>query len=257
MENLYRYFLHLGYNGSDFHGWQAQKNSHTIQEELEKALCILSGSSKIQLTGAGRTDTGVHAREYYAHFDLGVLLEHDNLHQLAYKLNHLLPDSIAIYDIFRVNSDIHARFSALYRTYRYYICRNYDPFAVGISYRYTIALDIDLMNQAASLILAHKDFTCFTKTGADTSNNICIVTVSRWYEQNNFLIYETTANRFLRNMVRAMVGTLLDVGRKKITISEFQQILEHGSRSDAGRSVPACGLFLEKIEYPEDLRLLQ
>ena len=168
---------------------------------------------------------------------------------MVYRLNSILPDSIAIFNAFRVKDDAHARFSALSRTYQYFICRDYDPFAVGFSYRLTVPLNIDLMNEAASLIMQYSDFTCFAKSGAQTKTNNCLVTVSEWVIRNNYLIYRTKANRFLRNMVRAMVGTLLDVGKGKLSIDEFRLILENGTRSDAGQSVPACGLFLEDIEY--------
>ncbi len=254
MENN-RYFLHLAYNGSTFHGWQAQKNAHSVQEEIENGLFHILGNKKIQLTGAGRTDTGVHARNYYAHFNSELLLKKEELKQLAYRLNHILPDSIAIYEAFHVKDDVHARFSALSRTYNYFICRDFDPFAVGFSHRLTIPLNIDLMNEASSLIMQYSDFTCFAKSGAQTKTNNCVVAVSEWIIRDNYLIYRTKANRFLRNMVRAMVGTLIDIGKGKLSIDEFKVILERGTRSDAGQSVPACGLFLEDIEYPKNIRM--
>lgn len=249
----HRYFLHLAYNGSTFHGWQAQKNAHSVQEEIENSLFLILRNQEIKLTGAGRTDTGVHARNYYAHFNTELLLDEEYLKQLVYRLNHILPDSIAIYNAFRVNDEEHARFSAVSRTYQYFICRDYDPFSVGYSYRLTIPLNIDLMNEAASLIMQYSDFTCFTKNGAQTKTNNCLVTVSEWIVRDNYLIYRTKANRFLRNMVRAMVGTLLNVGKGKLSIEDFRSILENGTRSDAGQSVPACGLFLEDIEYPSTI----
>lgn len=251
-----RYFIEMAYNGATFHGWQSQNNAVTVQSETEKALSLLL-HSKTGITGAGRTDTGVHARRYYAHFDYDSPLDELTLQNIAYRMNHLLPQSIAIYKIFRVQDDLHARFSALSRTYKYYICRNHDPFALGFSYRLTIPLNIELMNQAATELLRYKDFTCFTKSGTQNSTNICSVFESFWEEQGNFLIYTTKANRFLRNMVRAMVGTLIDVGKNKLTMDDFRHILMNGTRSDAGQSVPACGLFLEDIEYPEFAQLKQ
>lgn len=248
----YRYFLKLSYNGSYFHGWQSQLNAHTVQQELENCLSMLL-QQDIQVVGAGRTDTGVHARLYYAHFSVQNPISIDRLENLKYKLNSVLPSSIAIKDVFPVKEDAHARFSALSRMYKYYVCRDYDPFLVGLSYRYTMPLNLDLMNQAAEMINDYTDFTCFTKSGTQTATNNCIVYESKWVESGNLLIYETRANRFLRNMVRAMVGTLLEVGRERITISEFTKILESGTRSDAGQSVPACGLFLEDVEYPESI----
>lgn len=250
-----RYFLKLAYNGSSFHGWQVQQNAHSVQQEIEHALFCLSGNKPVSVTGAGRTDTGVHARCYYAHFEYDEHLDHEKLKQLVYRLNHLLPDSVAVYDAFKVHPDAHARFSALSRTYRYYICRNYDPFSTGLSWRLTIPLDIEKMNTAASMIMQYTDFTCFAKTGTQTKTNNCIVSESKWYEKDNFLIFETTANRFLRNMVRAMVGTLVEIGKGKLSLDDFRVILEKGSRSDAGQSVPACGLFLEEIAYPPEIRV--
>lgn len=252
----YRYFIKIAYNGSQYHGWQIQKNAHTVQQEIEEALYCILGRKQIPLTGSGRTDTGVHAKQYYAHFNYDLLLSDAELDQLVYRLNHLTPDSIAIYEAFLVNPLAHARFSALSRTYKYYICRNHDPFAVGYSYRLTIPLNVDLMNAAAKDILNYSDFTCFTKTGTQTKTNICKVSVSEWTIEDNYLVYTTTANRFLRNMVRAMVGTLVEVGKGKLTIDQFNSILQEGTRSDAGQSVPACGLFLTDINYPADIRTL-
>ncbi len=249
----HRYFLKLGYNGAGYHGWQSQKNAHTVQSELEEALYYVLKKTKVALTGAGRTDTGVHARNYYAHFEIGKDLTQPELTQLVYHLNHILPESIGIYSAFKVKPDMHARFSAVSRTYKYYICRDHDPFKTGISYRLTIPLDIDQMNVAAAKITEYKDFVCFTKAGTNTANYNCNVLESEWELSGNMLIYKTKANRFLRNMVRAMVGTLLDVGKGKISLDEFIKILEIGTRSDAGQSVPACGLFLEEIEYPANI----
>lgn len=251
-----RYFLKLAYNGSSFHGWQSQINAHTVQKELENCLALILQNKEISVTGAGRTDTGVHARVFYAHFDYYILLTATELKHLMYRLNHVLPDSIAVQEIFAVKSDVHARFSAISRTYRYYICRTYDPFAVGMSYKYTVPLNIELMQKAALLIKDYTDFTCFAKTGTQTTTNICTIYESEWVQEGNMLIYKTKANRYLRNMVRAMVGTLIDVGKEKLSLAEFTEILQTGTRSDAGQSVPACGLFLEDVEYPEDIRLL-
>ncbi len=250
----HRYFLKLAYNGAGYHGWQAQKNAHSVQSELEEALYYVLKKTHVALTGAGRTDTGVHARNYYAHFEIDRDLNQTELDQVVYHLNHLLPESIGVYAAYKVKPDAHARFSAVSRTYKYYICRDHDPFKNGISYRLTIPLDFDKMQKAAAIILNYRDFTCFTKSGADTTTNICNVFESSWSAEGNMLIYKTRANRFLRNMVRAMVGTMIDVGKGRITIDDFIRILEKGTRSDAGQSVVACGLFLDEIEYPEDIR---
>lgn len=250
----YRYFLQLAYNGSSYHGWQLQKNAHSVQGEIEEALYYVLNRTKVELTGAGRTDTGVHAKNYYAHFEIARNLSENDLRQLVYHLNHILPESIGIYNAFAVKPEAHARFSAISRTYRYFICRDHDPFKSGISYRLTVPLDVESMKSAAGIIMSYKDFTCFTKSGTNTSTNICSVYESKWETDTNMLIFKTRANRFLRNMVRAMVGTLIDVGKGKTTLKEFEHILEKGTRSDAGQSVPACGLFLEDIEYPETIR---
>ncbi|HLN53886.1 MAG TPA: tRNA pseudouridine(38-40) synthase TruA [Lentimicrobium sp.] len=252
----YRYFLNLAYNGASFHGWQLQKNAHSVQSELEEALFYCLNKKAIKLTGAGRTDAGVHARNYYAHFDHDEKLSNEDLNQLVYHLNQILPESIGVYGAFNVRADAHARFSALSRTYKYYICRDHDPFKAGISYRLTIPLDIGKLQEASQMILSYMDFTCFTKSGANTTSNICTVYQSFWEQHGNMLVYQTRANRFLRNMVRAMVGTLIDIGKGRTSLEEFANILEKGTRSDAGQSVPACGLFLENIDYPDDIKII-
>jgi len=253
MDN-FRYFLKLAYNGTNFHGWQLQPNAHTVQFEIQNALSLLNGS-QIQLTGAGRTDTGVHARILYAHYDSEVIIDSSELSRLVSKLNSFLPSSIAVLDAYRVKPEIHARFSALTRTYRYYISRQKDPFSIEFSWNYTADLDMDAMNEAALSIFDYKDFTCFSKSRTQTKTNDCSIYESYFILEGNMLIYHIKANRFLRNMVRAIVGTLLEVGKGKIDINGFKQIIENGTRSDAGMSVPACGLFLEDIEYPAEIRL--
>jgi tRNA pseudouridine38-40 synthase len=252
--DMFRYFIKLAYNGTNFHGWQLQPNAHTVQLELQNAISLINGS-QIQLTGAGRTDTGVHARNFYAHYDSEVILNSSELSRLVSKLNSFLPSSIMVIDAFRVKPDIHARFSALSRTYRYYISRQKDPFSVDFSWNYTAALDIDAMNEAAKSIFDYRDFTCFSKSRTQTITNDCFIYESYFVLEGNLLIYHIKANRFLRNMVRAIVGTLIEVGKGKTDINRFRQIIENGTRSDAGMSVPACGLFLEDIEYPADIRL--
>lgn len=253
----YRYFIRLAYDGTPWHGWQCQKNAGSVQEELEKALYFVLKKQQVKLTGAGRTDTGVHARNYFAHFDFDRWLNSNDLKNIVYHLNRILPPSIGIYDAFEVRCDTHARFSALSRTYKYYVTRDYNPFLNNYSYRYTLPLNIERMNQAGALMLNHADFTCFTKSGTQTTNNLCKVYKAHWEQMDGMLVYTTCANRFLRNMVRAMVGTMLDVGKDKLSLNEFSAILEKGTRSDAGQSVPACGLFLEDIVYPEGIRLYE
>ena len=253
MENI-RYFIFLAYNGAGFHGWQLQPNAQTVQEEIQQALLILTGNT-ISLTGAGRTDTGVHARCFYAHFDSDILLNGEDLVQLRFKLNRFLPEAIVILDIFRVKPDIHARFSAISRTYKYYISRRKDPFSCNQSWIYTPDLDIGMMNKAASVITEYSDFTCFSKSNTQTITNDCTIFESYFINEDDVLIYHVKANRFLRNMVRAIVGTMIEVGKGNISLERLRDILENGTRSDAGMSVPACGLFLENIEYPEDIRV--
>jgi len=251
---MYRFFLHLSYDGTNYHGWQSQNNAITIQLEVEKALSILF-QQKIEITGAGRTDTGVHAREFYAHFDVGNSFDSDELHDLIYRLNAILPSDIAVYGILPANKDAHARFSAVSRTYKYYISRNKDPFAKDYSWCVYGNLNIEAMNNAAKILLKYTDFTSFSKLHTNTDNNNCKIFQAEWKEENNMLVFTITADRFLRNMVRAVVGTLLDIGKGKITLNDFRKIIESKNRCNAGYSVPAKGLFLENIEYPKDLFL--
>ncbi|MBK6964180.1 MAG: tRNA pseudouridine(38-40) synthase TruA [Bacteroidales bacterium] len=251
----FRYFLEFAYNGSGFHGWQMQPNAHTVQEQMQHALSMILGNP-VMLTGAGRTDTGVHARCFFAHFDSGEWMDVTALALLVARLNRFLPSSIAIYNAYSVKPDIHARFSALSRTYRYYISRKKDPFSVDFSWNYTAKLDVDSMKIAAETLLEYKDFTCFTKSHTQTLTNDCLIYESNFMEEGSMLIYHVKANRFLRNMVRAIVGTMIEVGKGTIDSARLRGIIEKGTRSDAGMSVPACGLFLEDIEYPPDIRLL-
>jgi tRNA pseudouridine38-40 synthase len=253
MEN-YRYFLKFAYNGTDFHGWQQQPNARTVQEEMQNALSVIC-RIPVKLTGAGRTDTGVHARCFYAHFDSVVLLDNSDLQSLISRLNRFLPSSIVLMDAFRVKPDIHARFSALSRTYRYYISRQKDPFNLDFSWIYTANLDTASMKLSAKIVMEYTDFTCFSKSRTQTMTNDCSIYESYFEEEGSMLIYHVRANRFLRNMVRAIVGTLIEVGKGNLDNSRFRAIIENGTRSDAGMSVPACGLFLEDIEYQRDIRL--
>ncbi len=250
----YRYFLEFAYNGSGFHGWQIQPNAHTVQEEMQHALSMICGNP-VMLTGAGRTDTGVHARCFFAHFDTAEWFDDSALKLLVARLNRFLPVSISIYDAYCVKPDVHARFSALSRTYHYYISRKKDPFSVDFSWNYTARLDVDSMKIAAGILPEYKDFTCFTKSHTQTQTNDCLIYESGFMEEGSMLIYHVKANRFLRNMVRAIVGTMIEVGKGNIDSGRLREIVEKGTRSDAGMSVPACGLFLEDIAYPADIRL--
>ncbi len=245
---MFRYFIHLAYDGTNYKGWQIQPNGNTIQSEITKALSTIL-KQEISIIGAGRTDTGVHARNYYAHFEMDNLIE--ELEQLTYKMNRFLPRDITIYKIFKVPNQLHARFSAISRTYKYYISQNRDPFVRDYSWYRFGDLDIDVMNQAATQLLLVSDFTSFSKLHSQTKTNLCKVSYVKWEKTSYGVQFTITADRFLRNMVRAIVGTLIDVGLHKITLAEFTSIVESKNRSSAGESVPANALFLDEIEYPE------
>jgi tRNA pseudouridine38-40 synthase len=246
----FRYFIRLAYNGKNYHGWQLQENAVTVQQVLEKVLSLQLGED-IKTTGAGRTDTGVHAREFYAHFD--VKREIKNITELGFKLNNFLPHDISVYNMFLVKEGAHTRFDAISRTYSYQVSQQKDPFNKEFAYYVYGLIEVDLMNEAAEALYEFEDFTSFSKTGTQVKTNNCKISYAKWKKQDNMLIFTITADRFLRNMVRAIVGTLLDVGKSVMDIKEFREIIQNKNRSDAGYSVPACGLFLEKIEYPEDI----
>jgi tRNA pseudouridine38-40 synthase len=248
---LPRYFIKLAFDGAGYHGWQIQKNAHSVQAEINKSLSVCI-QQKIETTGCGRTDTGVHARDFYAHFDTEKVID-SNL--IRYKLNTMLPATITIRDVFKVENDVHARFDAVSRTYEYKITKIKDPFRVGRAYYKYSDLDINKMNIAAQKLLKYSDFSCFSKSRTQVKTNNCSIYQAEWKQKKNGLIVFTiTANRFLRNMVRAIVGTLIEVGEGLITIEEFEKIIISGKRSNAGLSVPACGLYLTAVKYkPEYL----
>jgi len=243
-----RYFIELAYNGTLFFGWQRQPKQITVQEVLEDAFSLLI-KDRIELTGCGRTDTGVHAKQYFAHFDHNRELSENFCYKLKLRLNSFLPKEIVIDRIFPVEDDLHARFSALDRTYRYYISTRKNPFNFQFSYRVSEKLNVEKMNKAAAFLIENKDFTSFSKLHTDVNNNLCDVTVAFWEQQNEQLVFTITANRFLRNMVRAIVGTLLWVGKGKISVEDFQNIILQKNRGKAGVSVPAHALFLEEVNY--------
>ena len=246
-----RYFIHLAYNGTPYHGWQIQPNATSVQETLNKAFSVLL-QSEINLMGAGRTDTGVHAKEMYAHFDFEASIDIPNL---VHKLNSFLPKDIVIYDIIPVHNEAHTRFDATKRTYEYHIHQFKNPFLDELSWYFHQPLDIDLMNEAAQLLLNHTDFECFSKVNTDVNTFDCTIFEAYWtrasteHSENDQLVFTISANRFLRNMVRSIVGTLVNVGLHKITLDDFIKILESKSREKAGFSVPAHGLYLTKINY--------
>ena len=241
-----RYFIYFSFDGTNYHGWQIQPNGISVQEQLETALSTLL-REKVPVVGAGRTDAGVHARKMVAHFDINQKIDGK---QLVYKLNRLLPRDMAVDRIEEVESIKHARFSALSRTYRYYVTTNRDPFTRMFSWQTNYELDFVLMNEAAAILLEYEDFAAFCKSHSDAKTTICNVMSAKWYMTSDTSWYfEITANRFLRNMVRAIVGTLIEVGRHRITINEFRKIIESKQRTKAGESMPGNALFLYDIGY--------
>ena len=247
-----RYFIYLQYDGTCYHGWQTQPNCVTVQETIEQKLSLLL-RRELFIVGAGRTDTGVHARLMVAHFDNESEVDCE---QLAFKLNGLLPADIAILRIVPVRPDAHARFSALSRTYRYYVTPCKSPFNHLYTMRTYRNLDIERMNEAAGHLFDYIDFTSFAKLHTDVKTNNCRIMHARWEQTaDGGLVFCIQADRFLRNMVRAIVGTLMDVGRGRLTVEQFCQTIEKKDRCSAGDSVPASGLFLEDVEYPAELFL--
>ena len=242
-----RYFLKIAYDGSQFHGWQKQANAHSIQEEVENALGILL-RDRIPVIGCGRTDTGVHAREFFLHFDIQENVK--DVQNTIFRLNQILPKSIAVLELLLVTESAHARFDATGRVYRYFIVHEKSPFNQNYAAFYPKGLDISNMNKACSLLVKYKDFTSFSKLHTDTHTNDCIISHAKWEWKDDQLVFEIKANRFLRNMVRAIVGTCLEVGRDKMSLVDFKSVIESKDRQKAGHSAPAKGLFLEKVEYP-------
>lgn len=243
-----RYFIHLAYNGANYNGWQTQPGLPTVQETLEKALSTLL-RQPIAVVGCGRTDTGVHASDFYAHFDLK---DFKDPKELTFKLNSFLPPDIAIFAIFPVADNAHARFDATARTYQYHVSDRRLPFRQGQYCRIYFKPDLDKMNEAARVLMEYEDFTSFAKLHTQVKTNICHLTEARWDRVGEEWIFTIRSNRFLRNMVRSVTGTLLDVGRGKLSIEGLREIIEKKDRCAAGVSMPACGLFLTKVDYPLD-----
>ncbi|MEN8186219.1 MAG: tRNA pseudouridine(38-40) synthase TruA [Bacteroidota bacterium] len=245
-----RYFVKLSYNGKNYHGWQKQPKEVSVQEVLEKAFTLLL-NQKIEIVGCGRTDSGVHASEYFAHFDVENKID---VEDLIYRLNAFLPTDIVIHRFFLVKEDAHARFDAISRSYEYRIFLGKDPFLTDLTWQtHHKNINVDLMNEAVKTLFEYENFKCFSRSKTDVKTYNCTITQAKWELEDKLLIFYISANRFLRNMVRAIVGTLLDVGSEKITIEEFRKIIESKNRSNAGASVKAKGLFLTKIEYPYEL----
>lgn len=241
-----RIFLWLSFDGTAYHGWQIQPNGMSVQEKVQQCLSTLF-SQPIAVTGAGRTDAGVHARTMVCHFDIDKELDTD---RLCYRLNRILPRDISCRRAEQVSDDLHARFSAKRRTYRYFIHTQRDPFLRHYSVETHWKLDFEMMNEAAQWLTKQDDFKAFCKAGTDVKTTLCQVSTAQWVNTSPTTWYfEISANRFLRNMVRAVVGTLFEVGRHRMTLEQFQQVVATGTRSDAGESMPAHGLFLWDIEY--------
>ena len=242
-----RFFITLSYDGTRYHGWQVQPNGPSVQEKLQWALSTILRQN-IQVTGAGRTDAGVHARMMVAHFDVETM--DFDLKDLTYKLNRLLPQDIAIQKMEPVSDEMHARFSAISRTYHYYIHTVKNPFLRAYSCELHYPLDFQRMNEAAAILMTYDDFGAFCKAHADVKTTLCHITAAKWHQISPSAWYfEITANRFLRNMVRAVVGTLIDVGRGRLSLDDFRKVIEGKRRTEAGESMPANALFLEEVKY--------
>lgn len=241
-----RYLASLQFDGTAYHGWQIQSNGDSVQERVQQSLSTLLRKT-VEVVGAGRTDSGVHARHLPCHFDVEGELE---VEQLCHRLNKILPQDIACHDIRPVSDDLHARFSAVRRTYRYFIHTSKNPFLRTQSVETHWPLDFELMNEGARFLLTVQDFRAFCKAGADCKTTLCQVSKAEWVAMGEGRwFFEVTANRFLRNMVRAIVGTLFELGRHRITLEQMKDIVLHGTRSDAGESMPARGLFLWQVDY--------
>ncbi|QIP14019.1 tRNA pseudouridine(38-40) synthase TruA [Spirosoma aureum] len=244
-----RYFLELAYRGTNYHGWQRQPNGRSVQEVLENALTILF-RFPIAIVGSGRTDTGVHAGQQFAHFETDQPLPRN----LLRSINSLIPNDIAVYDCFPVRSDDHARYTATFRYYQYQLIRRKDPFRDGLAYVFTLPLDVELMNEAAIRLLHHTDFESFSKVKTDVKTFNCRIDFAYWViDQAGNLTFHIKADRFLRGMVRAIVGTLLDVGQGRLSVDEFDRIILARDRKKAGRAAPADGLSLVEVGYPAEV----
>lgn len=241
-----RYFIKFSYKGTNYHGWQEQPNDVSVQSELTRAMSVVL-RCPIELVGAGRTDAGVHAKCMFAHFDMEEKIDDTGL--IVSKLNNMLPKDIAVDSIYEVAPDCHARFSAKSRTYKYYITTKKSAFLSDYSAKYTFALDMKAMNEAASKLMNYTDFTSFSKVHTDVKTNNCTIYHAQWEPTEYGMVFTIKANRFLRNMVRAIVGTLIEVGKGKLTVDQFCDIIEKKDRCAAGMSVPAQGLFLVDVEY--------
>ena len=246
-----RYFIEIAYNGKNYFGWQRQPKEMSVQQVIEESLSTLLRED-IKITGAGRTDAGVHAKQLFAHFDFEAI---NDTKALVFRINSFLPKDISVVNIFQVKDNAHARFDAVAREYEYVISLRKDPFSQDFAYQLNKIPDVDLMNKTAELLFNHIDFQCFSRSKTDVKTYNCVVSKARWELIDNKLTFTISADRFLRNMVRAIVGTLLDVGFGKTSAEDFQAILNSKNRSKAGASAPAHGLYLTKVKYPEEIFL--
>ncbi|ALJ04535.1 pseudouridine synthase [Pseudalgibacter alginicilyticus] len=246
-----RYFIELSYNGSAYHGWQFQPNAITVQEVIEKSLSVLL-KEKTPIMGAGRTDAGVHASQMFAHFDTHVVFDEA---EITYKLNLYLPKDVAIHTIFKVKDKAHARFNALSRTYLYRVSLKKNVFTFDGAYYIKQDLDIEAMKKATKILFEYKDFQCFSKVKTDVKTYNCTIMKAEWSFKNDELQFVIQADRFLRNMVRAIVGTMIHIGQRKIKIDDLHTIIQSKNRSEAGFSVPAHALYLTEVAYPNDIKL--
>ncbi|RVT98253.1 tRNA pseudouridine(38-40) synthase TruA [Mucilaginibacter limnophilus] len=247
MKITQRYFIELAYDGTNYHGWQIQPNAVTVQQLLNKALSTIL-RQQVETTGCGRTDTGVHAKEFFAHFDIQAM-DYGPLTMDCRGINALLPHDIAVKRIFAVDNDAHARFDATLRSYEYHIHFQKDPFKHTYSWLLRNRPDTGLMNEAAAIIKEYTDFSCFSKSNTQVKTNNCKISRAEWLETNDSMVFHISADRFLRNMVRAIVGTLIQVGRREIPPEAVRDIINSKNRSNAGTSVPACGLYLTEVKY--------
>lgn len=246
-----RYFIILSFRGTAYHGWQIQPHSITVQEALDNALSTIL-NEEIKTTGAGRTDTGVHAKFFCAHLD-SIKSDLIQRSKLINRLNRYLPKDISIKQIARVADTAHARFSAVSRTYRYYISRVKDPFRDDLLWYYNGNMELETMNKACKILMKHDDFTSFSRLHSDNKTNLCKIYHAEWTERENIVIFTIKADRFLRNMVRAITGTMIDIGRGRTSLNRFEEIIKSKNRGNAGKSAPASGLFLEDIGYPPEI----
>jgi tRNA pseudouridine38-40 synthase len=247
-----RYFIELSYNGKDYHGWQNQPNAISVQEVVEKAMTTLL-KEKIAIVGAGRTDTGVHAKQMFAHFDISKEINSDIL---KYNLNSFLPKDIAVHNIFKVNNDAHARFDAISRTYIYRISLTKSVFVFNDTYYFKQKLDVNNMSEATKILLEYKNFKCFSRSNTDVKTYNCDIMTAAWVIENDELVFTIKADRFLRNMVRAIVGTMIEIGTGKMKVEQLHAVIKSKDRSQAGASVPGHALYLSKIEYPKHIKIL-